>query len=540
MSSATCARFGRYWGGATAPPLVVLVPALLVALLMLVPLVYLGVRAFAAEPARILDLLWRWRTVELLLNTGLLTLAVLAFTTVIALPLAWLVTRSDLAGSRLLTVLASMPLAVPGYVMAFALLGLAGHQGFVNQIFGYRLPRPEGLSGATLALGLYTFPYLFLNLRAALAGMDPGLDESARMLGCSPWQAFRRVTLPHLRPALFAGWLVIGLYVIGDFGAVALMRFEAFSYVIYTQYAGAYDRVYAAWLALILVAIALVFVVLEGRLREQSRYARAAYGAARRHRPVPLGRWRWLAWPFVALVLMASIGLPLLILGYWISLAPVAPALPGLLASFRDSLSAALPAAGLAVLLAMPVAILVVRHASPMARLVDRAAFIGYAMPPLAFALAMVFLALGSLPVLYQTLALLVLAYALNFLPLALGPLRSALYQIPRGSEEAARTLGYGPLGVFWHIVVPQTRRGIVVATVLVFVIAMKELPIAFLLAPTGFRSLAIVMFGHTSEGYLVQAAPYALLIVVLSSAVVWLVFRQETAGERQRPASTI
>ena len=519
-------------GGASAPPLIVVVPAMLVGGAMLVPLLYLFIRAFAAEPARIVELVWRWRTLELLLNTAWLTLGVIVLTTLIALPLAWLVTRTDLKASRLVTILATMPLAVPGYVMAFALLSLAGHSGFMNQMFGVRLPRPEGLTGATLALGLYTFPYLFLNLRAALAGMDPGLDESARMLGCSRLEAFRRVTLPHLRPALFAGWLVIGLYVIGDFGAVALMRYEAFSYVIYTQYAAAYDRVYAAWLALILVAIALVFVLLEGWVRERGRYARTAYGAARQHTPLPLGRWALLAWPFIALVVLASLGLPLLILGFWISLAPVVPAIPDLLTSFWHSLSAALPAALVAVVLALPVAVLAVRFPSPLARFVDRVAYIGYAVPPLAFALAMVFLALQSLPWLYQTMALLVVAYALNFLPLALGPLRSTLYQIPKATEDAARTLGYAPFRVFWHIILPLTRRGSVVALVMVFVIAMKELPIAFLLAPTGFRSLAIVMFGRTSEGFLIQAAPYALLIVLLSSAVVWLVFRQERSDQ--------
>ncbi|TVQ38051.1 MAG: iron ABC transporter permease [Geminicoccaceae bacterium] len=495
---------------------------------MLVPLFYLGVRAFEAEPDRIVALVWRWRTAELLLNTAWLTLAVIALTTAIALPLAWLVTRTDLRYPQLVTVVATLPLAVPGYVMAFALLGLAGHSGFMNQIFGIRLPRPEGLVGATLALSLYTYPYLFLNLRAALAGMDPGLDESARTLGCTPRQTFFRVTLPHLKPALFAGWLVIGLYVIGDFGAVALMRYEAFSYVIYTQYAAAFDRIYAAWLALILVSIALVFVVLEGYVRDRNRYARTAHGTARLRVRAKLGWWAVPAWLFIALVVMAALGLPLLVLGFWISLAPVAPALPELLQSFTHSLSAALPAALVAVLFALPVAVLGVRYPSPIARVVDRLAFIGYAVPPLAFALAMVFLALSSLPLLYQTLTLLVLAYALNFLPLALGPLRATLYQVPKSMEDAARTLGYGPLKVFWHIILPLTRRGMVVATVMVFVIAMKELPIAFLLAPTGFRSLAIVMFGRTSEGMLLQAAPYALLIVVLSSAVVWLVFRQE------------
>ena len=83
-------------------------------------------------------------------------------------------------------------------------------------------------------MSLYTFPYLFLNLRASLLGLDPGLEETARSLGRTPWQTFRAVVVPHLTPALLSGWMVIGLYVLGDFGVIALMRYEVFSYAIYT------------------------------------------------------------------------------------------------------------------------------------------------------------------------------------------------------------------------------------------------------------------------------------------------------------------
>src|SRR5690606_24120705 len=233
------------------------------------------------------------------------------------LPLAWLVTRSDLGFRRLHSVLGVLPLAVPGYVMAYALIGLSGYYGFANQLFGLRLLRPEGLSGAAIALSLYTFPYLFLNLRAALLGLDPSLEESARCLGRSPWATFRTVTLPHLVPALLAGWLVIGLYVLGDFGVIALMRYEVFSYAIFTQYSAAFDRVYAAWLSLMLMAVTLSFILIEARLRGR-RYVRTGKGTARPAVPVSLGRARPLVWLFLTCVYVASIGLPLMVLSYWI------------------------------------------------------------------------------------------------------------------------------------------------------------------------------------------------------------------------------
>jgi iron(III) transport system permease protein len=182
----------------------------------------------------------------------------------------------------------------------------------------------------------------------------------------------------------------------------------------------------------------------------------------------------------------------------------------------------------LAALMALPVAILAVRHPSPLSSMINRLAFVGYAIPPLAFALAFVFLALQGARFLYQTHALLVAVYALAFLALALGPIRAALYQARPTLEDAARALGYGPFATFWHVVLPFIRRGVIAGVVLVFVIAMKELPIAFLLAPTGFRPLAIQLFSRTSEGMLIAAAPYAAAIVIFSGLTVGFVLRQE------------
>jgi iron(III) transport system permease protein len=512
-----------------AARLVFSVLGLMVGALMVLPLWYLVLRAFEADFETVMRLLARPRTVQLMLNTAALTAGVLAFSTLIALPLAWLVSRTDLVGKRLVNVLAVMPLAVPGYVMAYALIGLAGNYGFLNQTFGFALPRPQGWWGATLALTLYTFPYLYLNLRAAFTGLDQSLEESARALGCTPRQVFTRVTLPHLMPALLAGWLVIGLYVIGDFGAVALMRYEVFSYVIYIQYSAAFDRVYASWLALILIAIALTVVWWESRLREGAHYARTGSGSGVGTRITRLGPLGQVAgWGFVSSVVLASIGLPIAVLAFWMTRGPLAASLPAVVDSFGQSLSVAVPSAMLAALMALPIAVLAVRYPSPLSTLINRLAFIGYAVPALAFALAFVFFSLQGVPILYQTHLLLVSVYALAFLALALGPIRSALYQARPSVEEAARALGHGPVSTFARVTLPTIRPGIIAGMVLVFVIAMKELPIAFLLAPTGFRPLSITMFSRTSEGMLLEAAPYAAAIIVFSALFVGFVLRHD------------
>lgn len=508
-----------------------MLPALVVAVGTCLPAAYLLLRAFDADSAQLAQIVFRRRNLDLLLNTLKLVGVVLALDTLIALPMAWLLTRSDIRAKGVLSYLMALPLAVPGYVMAYALLGLTGYYGFARHWFGVSLPGMQGLWGASLALALYTFPYLFLNLRSAFLGMDPALEETARSLGKSRLAIFRHVMLPQLWPALMASWLIVGLYVIGDFGAIALMRYEAFSYAIYTQYVGAFDRTYAAWLSLMLLALAVGALVAQRAVTRNRRLARTGTGAARRARPVPLGRWRPVAWGFVALVVLAALGLPLMVLGHWMRLGLPQIDWLRLAGTGLTTLAIAAPAAIAATALALPVVMLVLRFPRPWTALIDRLAYLGYATPSLAFALAMVFFALQAAPFLYQGFALLIFAYVMSFLALALGPLRTALMQIGTRQQEAALALGSSPLRVFWRVTFPQLRRPLVAGGLLVFIMVVKELPITYLLAPTGYSTLALNVFARTNEGMMGEAAPYALAIILFASLFVGLILRYESRG---------
>ncbi|SFX42275.1 ABC transporter permease [Marinospirillum alkaliphilum] len=527
MTASAVSYLYRVWG--QRPPFYILIPSVIAALAMVLPLFYLGLRAFQADPAMLVELVFRQRNLDLLLNTLKLTLGVLVLTTLMALPTAWLVTRTDIRFKKAITLLAVVPLAVPGYVMAYALMGLGGHFGIFAQLFGWQLPRIQGYTGAVLALSFYTFSYLFLNLRAALLGLDRSLEESAQSLGYSPREIFFRILLPHLAPSLMAGWLVIGLYVMGDFGAVALMRYEAFSYAIYTQYSGAFDRVYAAWLSLMLLALAASFVLMETLVLKRKRLASVGSGIARPRAPARLGWLAAPAWLFLGVVFLVSIGLPVMILAYWLLLAP--PDISFFLqvpATFLRSAAAAFPAALVAAAFALPICYLLVRYPSRISTAIERSTYIGYALPPLTLALAMVFFSLHTAFFLYQTLALLIFTWAIATLALAMGPIRSALLQTRANQEEAAFSLGHGPISTFWYVVFPRLKRGILASLALVFLFCMKELPITFLLAPTGYTTLAVTVFSRTSEGFMAEAAPFAAAIVIFSSLSVGMVLNRE------------
>lgn len=505
------------------------VPALVAGAAALFPVVYLIIRASEVDLATVVRLVFRQRTFDLLRNTVALAASVLGLCTVLAVPLAWLVVRTDIKGRRLITVLAATPLAIPGFVMAHALLGLGGYDGLVARLFDVVVPRPSGLVGAAVALSLYTFPYLFLNVRSALLGLDASLEESARSLGLGGLATFRRVVMSQLWPGLLAGWLVIALYVIGDFGAVALMRFETFSFAIYTQYTAAFNRGFASWLALILMLLTVVLVVAEWRLLGGKRYARVGSGVVRPGPLLPLGAYSVPSYAFVALVILAAIGLPVVTLGAWLILAPPGAALlASVSATFGRTAALAVPAAAVAVLFALPVAVVSARGRFGTGRLLERIVYLGYAVPPLALALAVVMFALRYTPGLYQTAPLLVGAYVVSYLALAIGPIRSGLLQVSPRIEEAARSLGRRRSTAFISTTLPLIARNLLAAGALVLMVTMKELPMTYLLAPTGYSTLATRVFGYTSEGMMAHAAPFAAAIVLFSSLFVGLVLTYE------------
>lgn len=474
------------------------------------------------------DIVFRARNLHLLYNTLLLTFGVLVLDTFIALPLAYLSVRCNVKGRRAITLLGVLPLAIPGYVMAYALMGLGGFNGTLAQWFGVIIPRASGFSGSLIVLSLCTFPYLYLNLRTALLGMDQSIEEASRSLGHDAKSTFINVVLPQLKPAYFAGSLLVALHVFGDFGTVSLMRFETFSYALYQQYIAAYDRIYAAWLALMLLGLTTAALVLEYRLLKKAIFYRLGRGAARERKYLELGPWTLPAYSFVIVLFLLAIVLPVSSITFWVNQTALTSVFSGLFEAFINSVKASAPAAVLTTLLALPLAYIGVRYKTRMSNPIERVAYLGYATPPLAFALAFVFFSLYVSTALYQSLLLLIIVYSLHFLAEGIGPLRSALYQAPPQLEEAARSLGYSSMKSFFKVTLPLLRGGIIAATSLVFLSAMKELSITFLLSPIGFDTLALRVWSYTGEAMFAEAAPFALTILLFSALFVGFLFTKE------------
>jgi iron(III) transport system permease protein len=512
-------------------------PAVLTAGAVLLPLVYLAVRAATAsrDAWSILDA----RTARLVLDTGVLVAVVVAAASAVGVALAWLVVRTDLPGRRLWAVAAALPLVIPSYVAALALLGALGPrgllQGGLERILGVeRLPEIYGLPGAALALTLSTYPYVFLLCAAALRNLDPAFEEAGRSLGRSRWTVFRRVTLPALRPAVAGGGLLVGLYVLSDFGAVSLMQYPALTRAIYLQYEALFDRDPAVVLGLLLVALTALVLLLESRFRRRARYHRATGATPRRAAPVALGRWRWPALAFCTLVVGVFLALPLGVLAWWTWEAiPLGDPIELAWRAALNSALAAGAAAAVAAVAALPVVLLATRRPAWWTSLLERASYTANALPGIVIALSLVFFGARYAGALYQTLWLLVFAYVVRFLPQALAASGAALRSLSPRYEEAARGLGRGPLAAAALVTLPLARSGVLAGAALVFLSAMKELPATLLLRPIGFETLATEIWTATSVAAYSEAAPAAFLLVLVSAPFLWFL---SSSGEPSQP----
>jgi iron(III) transport system permease protein len=511
-------------------PVVLIGLSAIVAAAMMLPLAYLIVRVTGT--GALWDELTARSTWDATARTLALAAAVTAASVVIAVPLAWLTTRTDLPLARVWSVLLALPLAIPSYVGAFTFVSALGPRGMLQDVLEplgvEELPAIYGFRGAVIVLTLFTFPYVLLPVRAAMRGLDRSMEEAARGLGASGVRAFVRVTAPQLRPAIAAGALLVGLYTLSDFGAVSILRFDSLTRVIYLRYTSSFDRSSAAALALLLVMITLAIVTFEGLTRGRARYHTGARHA--RPRTIALGAWKWPALAFCAMVVGLSLLLPVSVIVYWLVRGLNAgESMMFVREAGVNSLYASGLAAGVAVAAALPVALLSVRHPGWLSGGLEKVTYSGFALPGITVALALVFFAANYATPLYQTLPLLVFAYTVRFLPEALGAERASLLQLNPNAERAAQGLGRGRAYVFARITLPQVLPGISGGAMLVFLTAMKELPVTLILSPIGFDTLATQIWATTTEAFFTRAALPALILVALSSLpMIFTVMRED------------
>lgn len=493
----------------------------MVALLALVPLGFVVVYTIVIGPHEAWALLVRPRVGMLLWNTVRLVVAAIGLSLVIGVGCAWLVERSDLPLRPLWHALLVAPLAVPAFVNSY---------GWVSMTHAV-----QGGPGAVMIVTLSYFPLVYLPVVATLRGLDPALEEAAYSLNHSPLQTFARVVLPQLRPAMLGGSLLVGLHLLSEFGAIQMLRFPTFTTAIYDQYRSAFNSAAANMIAGVLVLLCVLMLTLELRMRGRRRYARVSQGAARppeRHR---LGRWTVPALLAVGVVVGAAVGVPTWSLVHWLRVGTSAAYPVGDLAGAAlTSLGLGALAAAVVVALALPVAWLAVRYRTLTSTLVERSTYVGNALPGIVVALALVTVSIRVVQPLYQTFALLIAAYAIMFLPRAVVSVRAALEQAPLVLDDVARSLGSGPIATARRVTLPLIAPGVGAGAALVFLAVATELTATLMLAPIDVSTLATQFWSAQGSVEYGAAAPYALLMVLISIPATVVLGREASTTARR------
>lgn len=484
--------------------------AVVVALLALLPLAFILWVGIQSGWPMVFALIFRPRVGELMVNTVLLVVLALPISIAVALALAWLTERSNLPGARLWAWLAVAPLAVPAFVQSYAWISL--------------FPALHGLFAAVLISVIAYFPFLYLPIAAMLRRLDPALEDVAASLGHTPWRVFVRVVVPQLRLALCGGGLLVTLHLLAEYGLYVTIRHDTFTTAIYDQFQSAYNGPAANMLAGVLVLCCFAVLALENVIRGQHRYARIGAGAAR---AVPIVRLGWampLALLLPAAMAVMSLGVPMVTLARWL-IAGGAKIWrwDDVVLSLGQTLVLALAGAALTTLAALPAAWLSIRTPGRLQRALEGCNYIVGALPGVVVALGLVTVTVRVALPLYQTVFTILIAYALMFLPRALIALRASIAQAPVELEQAASSLGRSPAQALWSITMRLAAPGAAAGMALVALGITNELTATMMLAPNGTRTLAMAFWSYTSEIDYMSAAPYAVMMIVLSLPMIWL-----------------
>ncbi|MGG5819712.1 ABC transporter permease [Falsiroseomonas sp. HW251] len=478
---------------------------------------------------------------DLLVNSLLLALLVGVMAASMGAVSAWLVAACDFRGRALIEVALLLPLAMPAYVCGYAYVWLLDVAGPVQESFRaatglrwneYWFPEIRSLPGAALMLAAVLYPYVYLLCRGAFLTQSVCLLEASRTLGHGLPRTFVHVALPMARPALAGGIALVLMETLADYGTVQHFAVRTFTTGIYDSWFGLGNRPAAAQLAACLMGLIALLLLLE----------RASRGGRRFHptttrspplRPVVLRGWK-------QALAIAACCMPVL-LGFVIPAGTLFALMLKQSNPFEarrvlpyafNSLTLAVMAGVLAVLIAALLAWSQRLHPSPVRAAANRVASLGYAMPGSVIAVgALVPFALfdnaldgwmrarfgiSTGLVLSGTIAALVFAYLVRFLGVAISAVESGLTRIRPSLFAAARVLGRSPGRAVREVELPMARGALLTAGVLVFVDTMKELPATLIVRPFDFDTLAVRVYALAADERLAEASTAALLIVAV------------------------
>ncbi|MFQ1850188.1 ABC transporter permease [Aeromonas veronii] len=528
-----------------------------IALLLGLPVIALLFSAFSAEGD-----LFRHLADTVLLdylgNTLGLVVGVVLLSLLFGVPTAWLVAMCQVPGRRALQWALMLPMAMPSYIVAYVYTDLLDYSGplqaGLRALFGwnspadYWFPAIRSLGGAAWVLALVLFPYVYLLTRASFLEQSVSLIHSSRLLGCTPWQSFRRLSLPLARPAIMVAVSLVAMETLADFATVHFFAINTLTTAVYDTWLGYGSLATAAKLSCLMLLAVVLLIALERRSRSRQQVFQKSMGHEQPLRYPLKGIGRWLACLWCWGLVLAGFGLPFVILldygvrYFELSWTP----------EFVRFAGNSLVISALTALLAMGIALLLgffrrldggIKSLLPL-----RIAAMGYAMPGTVLAIGVLVpltaldFAINDLAewlgrqgpglLLTGTITAIVFGYLVRFVAIAIGSVESSMGKISPSLDMAARSLGQGDGGMLRRVHLPLVRRGLFAGAMLVFIESMKELPAALLLRPFNFDTLATHVYQFVSDEMLERGALGAIVIVLVGLLpLIWVNRTLDSSG---------
>ncbi|GAA5314943.1 MAG: iron ABC transporter permease [Candidatus Pelagadaptatus aseana] len=530
-----------------------LIPSWLLALLLSLPLLALIISSL--QPAdetfqHLLDtVLW-----DYVGNSLKLVSLTIVFALLFALPAAWWVANCEFPGRRYFSWMLLLPLAMPGYVVAYIYTDFLDYAGPVQRalrgVFGWTSPQDysfwevRSISGAALVLALGLFPYIYLIVRNTFAQQEAQLVNAARLLGASPWQSFWRVALPLARPAIVIGVSLVAMETLADFAVAHYFAVSTLTTAVYDTWLGLNSLEAAARLSVFMLLGIMALVILE-RVSRRGQVQLAGKNAGSVLRLKMSIKGRVLAWLFCASLFVAGFLFPFVTL------------LDFAFSYFSEAWSEelfeyswnSLTLSGSVALICLLMALLFTYnqrlHSSVWQQVPVKLSSSGYAIPGTVLAIG-VLIALTALDhgvnrwaqsfslerpglIFSGTVFAIGFAFIIRFMAIANGAIEAGFSRLPESLDLSSRLLGQNAWQTFYRVHLPLLKMPMLTAALLVLIECMKELPASLILRPFNYDTLATYVYQYVSDEQLELASLGAIFIVLMGLLPVMVMARNRS-----------
>jgi len=492
---------------------------------------------------------------EYIINSIFLILGVSFFVVLIGVLSSWLVTNYDFFGKSFFEWALILPLAVPPYILAYTFTEIFDTYGSANTLLSniflfdekkVFFPSVRNIYGAIAVFSFTLYPYVYLVSRMAFVNQSISIIEAGRILGLSRVGAFFKLSIPLIRPAIFAGLALVIMETLSDFGAVEHFAIATFTTGIFRTWYGMYDLNTAMQLASLLLIFVTIFLVFERLSRKKAAFV-SSNSLYKKHKVMKLkGSYSFFAMLFCLIPVFVGFILPIIELINWTINYKLDFFNRDFLKSAFNSLLLALIAAFLCTMIAFLINFIARYQGNKLLSFLSSTLMLGYAVPGLILAIGITQLLtiidnsfnLFTIDiVLTGSLIGLIIAYIIKSYALSNSTIESGFQRISNSLDDISKTLNISGIKLMYKIHFPLLRTGLLTSILLVGSEVIKELPATLILRPFNFETLAVSAYNYASEERMYEAAAPSIAIVIVGLLPIIILSRMI---KNSRPGETL